>query len=323
MSRQLPPNPHIDVLKKQAKALLGAHAAGQAEVLAQVAAVIDELPSGAAQDFSLRHAQQVLAREYGFSSWQALADHVQDPSENWAAGRFAFYRGLADDLAESHGAGNTSTYGILGEEMSRRMNEGGGPAAAAQDSIAALAGCRDWEALGAAATNAIEIRTVDRQLMTALEGLHDGFTTNVAERIGAQAEVAFVDYTTVCEFLLSLGRPSHSFCCRAQGVEGPFVIDMGPRVIARLSGDGADIAEQLLSDLLSLWPPALAIQNPSLQLFTDPFGMQAGKLYDTCILVAYEIKVDGAPAGLLSIGYPEQSIVGLLAALRAPKVTHL
>ena len=68
-----------DILKKQAKALLSDHQVGQTEAVDRVSAVVADLPSGAAQAFSLRHAQQFW-REYGFSSRQALANPGVDRS---------------------------------------------------------------------------------------------------------------------------------------------------------------------------------------------------------------------------------------------------
>jgi hypothetical protein len=57
MSRDLPPNPNLEHLKKQAKALL--------EKLRQQKA-----------DATLVDAQHALAREYGFASWPKLKAHV-------------------------------------------------------------------------------------------------------------------------------------------------------------------------------------------------------------------------------------------------------
>ena len=169
MSRHLPLNPHIDVLKKQAKALLSDHQTEQPEALRRVAAVVDDLPPGAVQGFSLRHAQQVLAREYEFSSWQALVDHVQGMSEqDWAVGRFAFYQTLADDLVDSYRAGNTSTYGVLGDEMNRRMQAKVDETAAAQGAICALAECQDWAELGSLARSSIDNRGIDRKMLADL-----------------------------------------------------------------------------------------------------------------------------------------------------------
>lgn len=58
MSRDLPPNPNLEHLKKQAKALL--------EKLRQQNA-----------DATLVDAQHALAREYGFSSWPKLKAHLE------------------------------------------------------------------------------------------------------------------------------------------------------------------------------------------------------------------------------------------------------
>lgn len=41
-------------------------------------AVAANLPPAATESFTLRHAQQVIAHEYEFTSWQALVDHVGD-----------------------------------------------------------------------------------------------------------------------------------------------------------------------------------------------------------------------------------------------------
>ena len=57
MSRQLPPNPNFDYLKKEAKELL-------AELLPQQPGL------------SLAGAQRLLARDYGFDSWAALKARV-------------------------------------------------------------------------------------------------------------------------------------------------------------------------------------------------------------------------------------------------------
>ena len=307
MSRQLPSQPHIDVVKKQAKALLSDHQAGQAEAVGRVSAVVADLPPGAIQAFSLRHAQQVLAREYGFSSWQAMADHIRDSSgEDWAIDRFDFYRSLAGDLADSYGAGDTSTYGILGEEMGRRMRAGGDALEEARAAISWLAGCQDWAELGRKAHATIEGRGIVREQLSALERQHEEFVPQVAARLGAPAHVAFVDYTTVCEFVISIGRPSHSFRCTAEGVDGPFVIDVGLRLADGMADGGAGVVAQLLGDLPSLWPPVPATQNPSLQAFSDPFAIRAGRLYDTCVLVAYEVETEAG--GVLLLCYPEPSI---------------
>ena len=58
MSRDLPPRPHVDHLKKQAKAFLRQ--------------LRESRP-----DATLADAQHALAREYGFASWPKLKGHIE------------------------------------------------------------------------------------------------------------------------------------------------------------------------------------------------------------------------------------------------------
>jgi flagellar motor switch protein FliM len=199
--------------------------------------------------------------------------------------------------------------------MNRRMQAKVDETAAAQGAICALAECQDWAELGSLARSSIDNRGIDRKMLAAIEQMHDRFAQNVTDRLGAPADVAFIDYTTVCEVLLSLGRPSHSFRCAVQGTDGPFVIDMGPRLAQELADDGQRVAEHLLTDLLSIWPQTLTLQNPTIEVFSDPFAMGMGKLYDTCVLTGYEVKTGGDAGGLLSLCYPEPSIADLLTEL--------
>jgi hypothetical protein len=76
MSKQLPPKPHIDVLRKQARQLLRDYQAGDPAASNLVKSALPDLPPSAATAFSLRHAHQVTAHDYGFASWQALVDQV-------------------------------------------------------------------------------------------------------------------------------------------------------------------------------------------------------------------------------------------------------
>jgi ankyrin repeat protein len=77
MSRQLPPNPSLEQLKKQAKSLLKAYQA--AEPAAQVRIRENHFrwrgkteAQTAGNRFTLADAQLVIAGEYGFESWSAL-----------------------------------------------------------------------------------------------------------------------------------------------------------------------------------------------------------------------------------------------------------
>lgn len=80
--RALPKYPDIDHLKRQAKALLRDAKAADAAALVRMRvlpafmrASTDEL---ARTSFALHDAQSVVAREYGFPSWKALSQHVEE-----------------------------------------------------------------------------------------------------------------------------------------------------------------------------------------------------------------------------------------------------
>ena len=69
--RSLPARPDLEQQKKQAKGLHDSFIAGDAEAHARVRA---ELPDK--QRITLADTQFVLAREYGFTSWAALREHI-------------------------------------------------------------------------------------------------------------------------------------------------------------------------------------------------------------------------------------------------------
>src|SRR5215218_4216574 len=70
--RTLPARPDLDQQKKLAKELLRAFRGGDPEAAARMRA---ELPDKA--ELSLTDAQCVLAREYGFTSWRELREHIE------------------------------------------------------------------------------------------------------------------------------------------------------------------------------------------------------------------------------------------------------
>lgn len=78
--RQWPYRPNFDQFKHQAKDLLKAYRAGDAHAVAEV-----ERHEQAADPttFALRDAQRVLARSYGFPSWQKLKSYVQTIQPYW------------------------------------------------------------------------------------------------------------------------------------------------------------------------------------------------------------------------------------------------
>jgi len=74
---RLPARPSLEQLRKQAKDLVRAYRAGDADAAARVRAIIPRPGEPANADLILADAQFVLAREHGFQSWRALADHVE------------------------------------------------------------------------------------------------------------------------------------------------------------------------------------------------------------------------------------------------------
>lgn len=85
MRRELPTQPHIDHLKKQAKDLLDAHRRGDAEALARIRAAVPSFAhlsddEAARAPFALHDAQSAIAREYGLRSWSELRAEVSKRS---------------------------------------------------------------------------------------------------------------------------------------------------------------------------------------------------------------------------------------------------
>jgi ankyrin repeat protein len=82
MSRQLPPSPSLEQLKKQAKSLLKRQQAADSEALTRIREnhprwrnLSEEQVS--ASPFALADVQLVIASEYGFASWSKLQSHVK------------------------------------------------------------------------------------------------------------------------------------------------------------------------------------------------------------------------------------------------------
>ena len=81
-SRQLPPKPSFEQLKNQARDLLKAHRAGASEACERIQASLGRLSNASDSEIrgarlTLRDAQAVVAREYGFASWAKLKIHVE------------------------------------------------------------------------------------------------------------------------------------------------------------------------------------------------------------------------------------------------------
>ena len=78
--REWPYRPDFNQFKRQAKELLKAYRAGEANAVAEVERY-ERTPDPAA--FALHDAQRVLARSYGFTSWQKLKSYVQTIQPYW------------------------------------------------------------------------------------------------------------------------------------------------------------------------------------------------------------------------------------------------
>jgi ankyrin repeat protein len=76
MSSALPDRPDLDFEKKQAKALLKAFKAGDADAVSRMRAHLDRLKS-AGSAATLADAQFVIARERGFESWTKLKAYIE------------------------------------------------------------------------------------------------------------------------------------------------------------------------------------------------------------------------------------------------------
>jgi len=82
LSRQLPSKPNFEQLKNQAKDLLNAHKSGVTEACQRIRTSLRRLSKASVAEirdarFTLRDAQSVIAREYGFGSWAKLSVHVE------------------------------------------------------------------------------------------------------------------------------------------------------------------------------------------------------------------------------------------------------
>ena len=83
MSKQLPPRPNLEQLKKQAKDLRKAHQSAAAEAAKQIREHLPRLADSSeeeifAAEFSLQEAQHVIAGDYGFKNWNWLQAMVEN-----------------------------------------------------------------------------------------------------------------------------------------------------------------------------------------------------------------------------------------------------
>ena len=82
MRKQLPPAPSLESLKNQAKQLLKAHQGGDADACSRIEDSFPRLNNAGEVKvretaFSLRDAQLVVAREYGYASWPRMVAVIE------------------------------------------------------------------------------------------------------------------------------------------------------------------------------------------------------------------------------------------------------
>ena len=94
--RSLPDRPHLEHLKKEAKALLRDAQAGDADArrrFAELPAFANLSQAGlASAELALHDAQSVVAREYGFPSWNAMREDIEARSLSFDAAVEEFVR---------------------------------------------------------------------------------------------------------------------------------------------------------------------------------------------------------------------------------------
>src|SRR5215510_5830303 len=99
-SRELPARPNLDNLKKQAKSLLDAAKARDADALRRFAVLPSladmSLEEIAAADLALHDAQSAIAREHGFASWNAMRDEIEARTLSFEAAVDDFLRFATD-----------------------------------------------------------------------------------------------------------------------------------------------------------------------------------------------------------------------------------
>lgn len=351
MSRQLPSHPHLDVLKKQARQLLNDHQSGDPEAGARVEAVLADLPPSAADSFALRHAQQVLAREYGFTSWQALLDHVGRPAAQEAPRPSpqlpVHYVKLASDLVEARRDGRALPYGCLGEDFRARMDAAAPGAAGGGDeselaleqarlALAAVSDCDSWDALAQGAAQTYTTALMDLPQLQGFERMHADLAQLLGARITSilgpdrspQAEIAFADQTSYGEFIISQADGTRAFRLTADGLDNDLVLSLGPGLVdgllAAVPGDRSaqleDLADDLARDLETVWSPARKLSVGKIESYTDPFAIGAAPMYESSVLIAFEVRADAAEgefSGLVEICYPSSAIRSAMDDLAA------
>jgi len=155
-SRELPPRPNLEQLKKQAKSLLDAAKDHDPDALGRFAILpalsgktIEQI---VATELALHDAQSVIAREHGFPSWNALREEVESRTMSFETAVDEFIRcatggaaGRAERLLVTHpriAAATLHTALVLGDAEAVEGRLRSRPESATQSG-----GPQDWEPL--------------------------------------------------------------------------------------------------------------------------------------------------------------------------------
>ncbi|MCH7735681.1 MAG: hypothetical protein IH961_10775 [Chloroflexi bacterium] len=313
---RLPRKPHLDSLKKQARQLLKGYKSDQPDAVERIQAALVELPPSAAESFTLRHAQQVLAREYGFSSWQKLADEVGQPAveEQPQNSPVANYDRMARDLIAAPRTGREEA-----REVVAREND-----------------CQSWAQLAEAVSAHASPHFPLKDQLRGLERLHDEFARRLAvnftfvEGVDRRVDVdpAFVDKGFYCEFVDRIGSPNRAFRLQVDGLDGDVVLDIAMPVVQGLVAAGGDqgnerarleyFAERIARDLEKAWAPFHPIAVRSFELYTDPAALELAPAHEIVLELAFEAKARPAETGWcgrVSLCYPRPALVALMPQL--------
>jgi len=155
-TRQLPPRPSVEQLKRQAKELLHAAQAKDPSALARFRALPAFSTISDAELarllLALHDAQSVIAREHGFDSWNALRERVEELTLEFGAAVTQFIEAATDERADRAerllvlhpdiASANFHTALLLGDASTIEETLTANPALATQPG-----GPRDWEPL--------------------------------------------------------------------------------------------------------------------------------------------------------------------------------
>ena len=354
----LPPNPNLEQLKNQAKDLLKAHRSADPRAAIRLRQSLSDLSGLSDAElfqsrFALKDAQRVIAREYGFSSWQKLADEVGQPAveEQPQNSYLVQHDRMARDLIaalrtgreEAFGQRNTPVWQRLRQKCPRFAEASREEILSAELSleearevVAREEGHQSWaqlvESLSALApglTNKDQLRSVER--------LHDEFarllTVNFtfAEGVDRRVDVhrAFVDQTSYGEFVASyIASPGRAFRLQVDGLDGDVVLDIAMPVVQGLVAAGGDqgnerarleyFAERIARDLEKAWAPFHPIAVRSFELYTDPAALELAPAHEIVLELAFEAKARPAETGWcgrVSLCYPRPALVALMPQL--------